>query len=388
MHADDMALVQEFAASNSEQAFTALVQRHINLVYSVALRQLGNMQDAEEVTQAVFIILTKKTASLRKGTILSGWLYQTAQLTSANFQRAARRRQRREQEAYMQFIQESEPDVSCQRLSPLLEEAMAKLGQAERDAVVLRFFENRTVREVAVALGLQEAAAQKRVNRATDKLRQFFLKRGVQVSTGALLVSLGANAVQAAPAGLASTVVATAALKGAAVSTSTLTLIKTTLNIMAWMKAKTAIMVGVGILIAAGTTTVVTSQFSQKPAKSAEAVASQFIQNPAGALTMEAMEFVGILAEQHRLPGFGSDEHGNFQMPVPGLFMDDRGVWHGSGTNVESYPVARTISVGKNFGPFVYHYTVVKESATNNWQLRKAWRTNAGGHVVEQYPVQ
>src|ERR1017187_1474925 len=169
MHADDMALVQEFAASNSEQAFATLVQRHINLVYSVALRRLSNSQDAEEVTQAVFIILAKKAGSFRKGTILSGWLYQTAELTSRNFQRTAFRRRFREQEAYMQFVHESEPDVSWQRLSPLLEDAMAKLGQKERDAVVLRFFENRPVREVATALGLQEAAAQKRVNRATDK---------------------------------------------------------------------------------------------------------------------------------------------------------------------------------------------------------------------------
>src|SRR5688572_19540409 len=176
MHGDDMELVREFARNNSEPAFATLVQRHINLVYSVALRRLNNAHEAEEVTQAVFIILAKKAGGLRAGTILSGWLYQTAQLTSANIQRAARRRQRREQEAYMQFKQESESDPSWQRLSPLLEEAMTRLGQDERDAVVLRFFENRTIREVAAALGLQEAATQKRVNRATEKLRKYFVR--------------------------------------------------------------------------------------------------------------------------------------------------------------------------------------------------------------------
>lgn len=129
MHADDMDLVREFAANGSEAAFATLVGRHVNLVYSAALRRLGNPHEAEEVAQAVFIILAKKAGSLRRGTILSGWLYQTAQFTAANFQRAALRRQHREQEAYMQFSDQSEPDVSWHRLSPLLEEALARLGE-------------------------------------------------------------------------------------------------------------------------------------------------------------------------------------------------------------------------------------------------------------------
>ena len=199
MHADDMDLVREFATSDSEAAFATLVRRHVNLVYSAALRRLGNAPEAEEVAQNVFIILARKAGGLRRGTILSGWLYQTAQLTAANFQRAAIRRQHREQEAFMQFYESSEPNASWHQLSPLLEEAMARLGQNERDAIVLRFFENRTVREVAAALGLREDAAQKRVNRATDKLRDYFVRRGVQVSTAALLASLGTLAVQAAP---------------------------------------------------------------------------------------------------------------------------------------------------------------------------------------------
>jgi DNA-directed RNA polymerase specialized sigma24 family protein len=75
MHADDMDLVQDFAANSSEAAFATLVGRHVNLVYSAALRRLGNTHEAEEVAQAVFIILAKKAGSLRRGTILSGWLY-------------------------------------------------------------------------------------------------------------------------------------------------------------------------------------------------------------------------------------------------------------------------------------------------------------------------
>ena len=265
MHADDMDLVREFAVSGSEAAFATLVRRHVNLVYSAALRRLGNAPEAEEVAQIVFIILARKARGLRRGTILSGWLYQTAQLTATNFQRAAIRRQHREQEAFMQFSEQSEPNASWHRLSPLLEEAMARLGQKERDAIVLRFFENRTVREVAVALGLREDAAQKRVNRATDKLRDYFVRRGVQVSTAVLLASLGTHAVQAAPAELASKIAATAALKGAVSGGSTLTLIKGALKLMAWIKAKTAIVACVTLLLATGTTTFIVKEIINRP---------------------------------------------------------------------------------------------------------------------------
>jgi RNA polymerase sigma factor (sigma-70 family) len=257
MQADDMDLVRQFAQSNSDEAFTTLVRRHVNLVYSVALRRLGNPHEAEEVTQAVFIILARKAASLREGIILSGWLYQTARLTSANFQRAASRRLYREQEAFMQFAENSDSDSSWQRLSPFLEEAMARLGQKERDAVVLRFFENRTVREVASALGLEEAAAQKRINRATDKLRVFFSRRGIQVSAAVLLASIGTHAVQAAPAELTTKLATTAILKGAIFSSSTLTLIKTTLKLMAWTKAKILVTGAIVIACIATTTTLV-----------------------------------------------------------------------------------------------------------------------------------
>jgi RNA polymerase sigma factor (sigma-70 family) len=259
MHVDDMELVREFAANNSDDAFAGLVRRHVNLVYSVALRRLGSAQEAEEVTQVVFIILARKAASLRSGTVLSGWLYQTAQLTAANSQRAALRRQRREQEAFMELAEPSGPDPSWRRLGPLLEEAMSRLREKERDAVVLRFFENRSFAEVAAALGVQEAAAQKRVNRATEKLRQFFVRRGIQVSAVALLASIGAHAVQAAPSGLASAI-AVAAPKATVAGGSTLTLIKTTLKIMAWTKAKTAIVTAATLVVAGVLTTAVVVQ--------------------------------------------------------------------------------------------------------------------------------
>lgn len=133
---NDLQLLREFAERQSEAAFAELVKRHVNLVYSVGLRQAGNQHHAEEITQAVFIILARKAGSLGRKTILSGWLYQTARLTAANFLRTERRRAAREQEAYMQSLShESGPDV-WPKIAPLLDDAVAKLGQKVREADV------------------------------------------------------------------------------------------------------------------------------------------------------------------------------------------------------------------------------------------------------------
>jgi RNA polymerase sigma factor (sigma-70 family) len=254
---DDIELLAQYARYNSETAFATLVERHVNLVYSTALRSADNPHAAEEITQAVFIILARKASSLSKRTVLSGWLHQTARLTAANFLRTEIRRARREQEAYMQsFLNEPEPEIWPQ-IAPLLDGAMGQLGQKDHDAVVLRFFEGRNFKEVGAALGASEDAAKVRVNRALEKLRKFFAKHGVSSTTAIIAGTISANSVQAAPVALAKSVTAVAIAKGAAASGSTLTLIKGALKIMAWTKAKAAVVVCVGVLFAAGTTTVV-----------------------------------------------------------------------------------------------------------------------------------
>jgi uncharacterized protein (TIGR03435 family) len=138
---------------------------------------------------------------------------------------------------------------------------MGRLGETDRNAVVLRFFENKTAREVATALQLTEAAAHKRVNRALEKLRNFFSKRGATFSAAIIVTAVSANSVHAAPIGLAATISATA-VKGSAVGASTLTLVKGALKIMAWTKAKMAIAVGASVLLAAGTTAVVVEKIA------------------------------------------------------------------------------------------------------------------------------
>jgi len=253
---DDMELVRQYAAHQSESAFAALVSRHTNLVYSTSLRRVRNPQLAEEVTQAVFIILARKAGSLGDQTILPGWLYRTACFVSGSALKQELRRQQREQEAYMQStLNEAGTDAAWKQMSPLLEEAMLRLGRTDRDALVLRFFEGRSLSEVGAALGASEDAAKKRVNRAVEKLRGFFTKRGVVVPAAVLATAISANSVQAAPAMLAKTATAVAFAKGATASTSTLTLIKGALRIMVWSKAKTAIVVGVAAILVAGTTT-------------------------------------------------------------------------------------------------------------------------------------
>lgn len=250
----DMELVREYADSGSEEAFSALVARHLNLVYSVALRRVGNPHQAEEICQAVFIILARKAGRLTQKTVLSGWLYETSRLTAANYLRREVRRGHREQEAHMQSMAEgSEPDAWA-KVAPLLEEAMAHLNQTDRSAVVLRFFETRSFQDVGASLGTSEDAAKMRVNRAVEKLRKFFIRRGVAISTAALCAAVAEHSVQAAPPALVASITTTA-VKGVGATASKIALIKTTLKIMAWTKAKTAVVIGAGLLLAAGTTT-------------------------------------------------------------------------------------------------------------------------------------
>ena len=251
---DDMRLVREYAARQSESAFAALVSRHTNLVYSAALRQTRDPQLAEEVTQVVFIILARKAASLGAKTILNGWLYRTACYVSGSALKRELRRQHREQEAYMQSELDAQAGSTWKQLSPLLDEAMLRLDRTDRDALVLRFFEGCSLNEVGHALGASEEAAKKRVNRALEKLRNFFAKRGVSSTTAIIAETISAHSVQAAPVALAKAATAAAITKGAAASGSTLTLIKGALKIMAWTKAKT-VASGAGVLLALGAST-------------------------------------------------------------------------------------------------------------------------------------
>jgi RNA polymerase sigma factor (sigma-70 family) len=259
MTSDDIRLLRNYARHSSEEAFAMLVSRHVDLVYSVALRQLRDVNLAEEVTQATFIILARKAGSLEAKTVLPAWLCRTAQYAAADALRTQRRRQRREHEAYMQStVNEADSEAAWTRVAPMLDIAMAQLGERDHSAIVLRFFEGKDLKQVGAALGVCENTAKSRVSRAVEKMRQYFIKRGVTLSAGVIAGAISDNSVKAAPAVLAKSVTAVAMTNGATASGSTLTVVKGALKLMAYKKTAMVIAGVVGALLVGVTVSIPT----------------------------------------------------------------------------------------------------------------------------------
>ena len=205
--------------ARSEPAFTELVGRHVDFVYSAALRMVGDVHLAEDVTQGVFLALAKNAADLTDRPVLSGWLHRTAQNIAAQTVRTDVRRRTREQEAaFMHELLSANPDADWELIAPHLDDALSELSEPDRDAVLLRYFKNHDLRRVGATLGISDDAAQKRVSRAVERLRESFAKRGITVGASGLVVVISANAVQAAPVGLAVTISTAAALTGTTVA--------------------------------------------------------------------------------------------------------------------------------------------------------------------------
>ena len=267
----DAELLKSYVKDHSETCFAELVQRHINLVYATALREVnGDSAQAEDITQTVFCELAKKAFALCKHPALAGWCYTTVRQVAANIRRSQQRRIRRENTAFtMDEIHANEsPEIVWSQVRPVIDDAMHELSDDDRTAVVLRYFEDRSLREIGETLGINENAARMRVDRAMEKLRCFLGKRGITSTASSLGAAISVGAILAAPSGLA------ASVASAAVTTTTFSLI----NIITMTYTKIAL---VGTLAIAAITVPIWQQTRitelQRENKELEAQASELI---------------------------------------------------------------------------------------------------------------
>ncbi|MDB6052723.1 MAG: polymerase, sigma-24 subunit, subfamily [Verrucomicrobiales bacterium] len=216
----DQQLLKEYATAQSDSAFAELVRRHVDLVYSAARRMVCDDHLAKDVTQGVFLALAQSSYELTNRPVLDGWLHRTAQNLSSKLVRTEVRRRVREQEAVtMKEIFTGEPNTKWEQIAPQLDAALGELSETDRGAILLRYFENKSAREIAAQFGISEEAAHKRTTRSVQRLRDFFARRGVTVGASGLVALVAENGMQAAPAGLAgavSTAVAVASVSAAA----------------------------------------------------------------------------------------------------------------------------------------------------------------------------
>jgi len=251
----DAQLLREYARHGAEAAFTEIVARHTNLVYSAALRQTESPDMAADIAQSVFIGLAQSARTLSprlpEEASVAGWLCRSARNVSLNLRRDEFRRHSRERLAMDELNSNSETAPDWERLRTVLDEAMSELDECDYDALVMRYFRNQDLRSVGQALGVSDDTAQKRVSRALDKLHHGLIKRGITTTAAAVSLVLSTHAVQAAPAGLVATISAAAALAGSAIHTSTAiavtkNIIMTTLQ-KALVATTLAVAVGTGI---------------------------------------------------------------------------------------------------------------------------------------------
>jgi RNA polymerase sigma factor (sigma-70 family) len=218
----DQELLLEYAGRGSDAAFSEVVRRHVDFVYSVAFRVIRNAQLAEEVSQKVFLALAQNARRLADRAVLSGWLFCTTHNLSVNAVRGEERRRARESRYIRTAMNEllaPDREAVWEPISLHLDDALSQLSEPDRDALLLRYFQRKSALEMAHALGISSGAAQKRVNRAIERLRALFAKRGIAIGANGLVVLISANAVKAAPAGLCLSICA-AAISGVAVQTS------------------------------------------------------------------------------------------------------------------------------------------------------------------------
>ena len=224
----DAELLRAYAEARSEAAFAELVRRHVDFTYSAALRMVRDPHLAEDVTQGTFIALAGNALRLTERSHLAGWLHRTAQNIASQTVRTIERRRAREQEAAMNELLSAESEPSWQTIAPYLDAALGELDEADRDAILLRYFYRLSADDMAGRLGISAQAAQKRVNRAVERLRELFSKRRITIGAGGLVGLISVHAVQSAPVALAAAI-SSATFAGAAFCTPTIVAVTKTI---------------------------------------------------------------------------------------------------------------------------------------------------------------
>jgi RNA polymerase sigma factor (sigma-70 family) len=242
---DSKKLLADYVQNGSEAAFRDLVTRYTDLVYSTAFRLVdGDTQLAQDVAQTVFIDLARMGRTFSGEVMLGGWLHRHTRFMAASLLRSERRRKSRERQAAEMNTLQDEPDGGLKQVSIIIDEVIDGLANEDRAAIILRFFEGADLRSVGEALGIGENAARMRVSRALEKLHVLLKRRGATLSATALATALAAEAVSAAPAGMAINLAATALSAGVAGGGFTLTLLKT----VAMTKLKIAVLTVVAVV--------------------------------------------------------------------------------------------------------------------------------------------
>ena len=357
---DEHRLLHEYVARRSQEAFARLTEQYVDLVYSSARRQVRDLHLAEDVTQAVFIVLAQKAATIPADRPLSAWLLKTTAYCAANARRGREHREHYERRAAEMArmtrgngtsthagLSDTGGDAGWDDLSPLLDEGIARLRAKDRDAVLLRFFEKKTLRQVGEAMGISEEAAGKRVARAVDRLRDFFRRRGAAVTGAGLGAMLLAQSTQAAPAGLAgasaasaavgvaTTVGAASATATAASASSAAAVAKGAMLVMAAEKAKVTLVAVAVLLLGVGggalaVRAVLSSGVSNRPRQVSVATQPAALapvkQTPGWPVRMPSGRVIEVLGISHDAPSGAGEWWGPDGAPVtPPLVAIPRG---------------------------------------------------------------
>jgi len=375
---DDTELLRGYSEERDEGAFHELVERHFGLVYSTALRLVGgDIHLAEDVSQTVFADLARKSPLVlaqlpAQGEVLDGWLYTGTRFAAAKAVRSEQCRRGYEQEAQqMNEIlngQSTNSEPIWNQLRPVLDDAMGKLSVADRNALLLRFFKDKTLREVGKQLGLSEDAARMRVARALDRLRELLVQQGIKTTTAALAVAVSSNAIGAVPSGLVATI-ASASLAGAATATTstTITILKlmtmTKLNLSAistLIIAAVAVPVWQGIQLhrANGEKSQIEAQLSELPVlkeDSAKLAQMRIDQTELNRLRAEHSDLLRLRGEVSRL---------RQQLQAE------------AGRNSKDINISGQITNARESKPFAAH--VNARMGSGETLLMKGWSTNPG----------